>query len=190
MKASRIFKIVFVCLCLAAFVGGCSGRQRARRSELEGLRLKKIVVLPFHNISGRNDAGKIVADTFVSELFKNKNYRVEEPGNVMQFMIHERIDTIGEMEVQMIRILGMRLNADAVIVGTVEEFDDGLRSGGVPTVSVTARMVDSRTGRVVWAGYKKRRGDEYTIIFGIGSVRSAPALVQKVAAELIDTITW
>ncbi len=151
-------------------------------------RLKKIAVLPFYNISGRRDAGRMVADTYVTELFKSGRYDVEEPGNVLQFMIREHVDTVGEMEIERIKILGRRLGVDAVLVGTVEEYDDGLR--GVPTVSITARMVDSRTGRIVWSGHNKRRGDEYIIAFGVGMVRSASALSQKVINEMIETMRW
>lgn len=190
----RFFLKGALAVTLAAFfLGGCSMLPSPRRAAPAGegaAGLKKIAVLPFNNISGRKDAGRIVTDTYVTEIFRGGRYRIEEPGNILQFMIQERIDTIGEMELERISILGKRLKADGVLVGTVEEFDDGRASGGVPTVSVSARLIDSATGRVVWSEQWRRRGDEYIIIFDIGSVRSVTALAQKVVREMIETIKW
>ncbi len=149
-------------------------------------KLKKIAVLPFNNISGRKDAGKMVADIYVAELFRSGKYRVEEPGNIKQFLIQEHITTIGEMEIERLKVLGRRLKVDAVVAGTVEEFDDG--KGGVPVVSISARMVDSRTGRILWYERIKRRGDDYIVIFDIGLVSSATALAKKIAKEMIEKI--
>ena len=44
-----------------------------------------------------------------------------------QFLIQERAVTVGEMEIERLKILGKRLKVDAVITGTVEEFDEGKR---------------------------------------------------------------
>ena len=186
-----VFKCsVFVLLGLSLVLVGCSaGSRKVEPAFKEGGRLRKIAVMPFYNMSGRREAGHIVSDTFVSELFASDLFNVEEPGNVRSFMIREHVDTVGELEIERIRILGMRLKADALLIGTVEEFDEGLRSG-VPAVSVSARIIDARNGRLVWAGYRKRRGSDYIIAFDIGKVRSATALTQKIAAEMIETIEW
>ena len=149
---------------------------------------KKVAVLPFNNLSGRKDAGKIVTNTYLTELFKSGRFRVEEPGNVLQFMMQERIDVVGEMEIEKIQTLGKRLKVDGVLVGSVEEFDDG--RGGPTMVSITARLVESESGRVVWSEQRRKKGSDYIIIFGIGEVRSATALSQRIVAEMIETIRW
>jgi TolB-like protein len=151
--------------------------------------VKKVAVLPFQNISGHGYAGRVVANAYVTELFNTGRFHVEEPGNIRQFMIQERVDTIGEMELGRLRVLGRRLRVDAIVVGTVEEFNDG-RRGDVPVVSVTARMVEASSGRIVWSGQNKRKGDDYTIVFDLGEVRTVTALTQKVVKEMIDTINW
>ncbi|MBI5560321.1 MAG: hypothetical protein HY883_03510 [Deltaproteobacteria bacterium] len=170
--------------------GGCSALRQggALPAEPKGGAFKKIAVLPFNNISGRKDAGSIVTNTYLTELFKSNRFRVEEPGNILQFMMQERIGTIGEMEIERIRILGKRLKVDGVVAGTVEEFDDG--RGGPPVVSVVARLIDSESGRIVWSGQNKKRGDDYIIIFDFGEIRSATALAQRVVREMISTIEW
>ncbi|HHD11223.1 MAG TPA: hypothetical protein ENK42_02165 [Deltaproteobacteria bacterium] len=184
----RLLSVVLLSILVFTWAG-CTHREGGIATLVnssEYKRLKKVAVLPFNNISGRKDAGKIVADIYVAELFKSGKYRVEEPGNIKQFLIQERITTIGEMEIERLKVLGRRLKVDAVVAGTVEEFDDG--RGGVPVVSISARMVDSKTGRILWYERIKRRGDDYIIIFDIGLVRSATSLAKKIAKEMIDRI--
>jgi TolB-like protein len=151
--------------------------------------VKKVAVLPFQNISKHVYAGRVVANAYVTELFNTGRFHVEEPGNIRLFMIQERVGTIGELELGRLKVLGRRLRVDAIVVGTVEEFDDG-RRGGVPVVSVTARMLEASSGRIVWSGQNKRKGDDYTIVFDLGEVRTVTALTQKVVKEMIDTINW
>src|SRR4030067_527383 len=99
----------------------------------------RVAVLPFYNISGVKDADKIVYNIYVAELFKSGRFKIEEPGNVRQFLIQERAVTVGEMEIERLKIIGKRLKADAVITGTVEEFDEG--RGGAPVFPLDMRRV-------------------------------------------------
>ncbi|VAV83149.1 hypothetical protein MNBD_DELTA01-290 [hydrothermal vent metagenome] len=177
-------------LVLVSFTAGCAGpREKSARDTFAASgELKKIAVLPFHNISGRRDAGKMVANNFVTEIFVEGRYRVEEPGNILQFMLQENVSVIGEMGIDRIKILGLRLGVDGVLVGVVDVFDDGTRS--TPRVSITARLVESESGSIVWSKQINRSGDDYVIAFGVGRVRSANALAQKAIREMIKTIKW
>lgn len=168
------------------FIAGCATPSREVSPPTAS---KKVAILPFYNISGYRDAGKIVANVFVTEMFKSGRFLVEEPGNIAHFMMQERIDTLGEIEIERLKILGKRLGVDAVLTGTVEEFDDG-RGGisSVPTVSITARMISSNTGQLVWSTQNKKRGDDYIVILDLGEVRSLTTLTQKVVVEMISTI--
>ncbi len=104
-------------------------------------------------------------------------------------MRQERINTLGEIELNRLKILSRRLGVDAVIIGTVEEFDDGWSKGSsVPVVSISARMIDSRNGRIIWAQQKKRTGDDYVVVFDMGRIRSVATLTRIVIKEMIDTI--
>ena len=172
------------------FIAGCATPSREVSPPTASITAStKVAILPFYNISGYRDAGKIVANVFVTEMFKSGRFRVEEPGNIAHFMIQERIDTVGEIEIERLKILGKRLGVDAVMTGTVEEFDDG-RGGvsSVPTVSITARMISSNTGQLIWSAQNKKRGDDYIVILDLGEVKSLTTLTQKVVVEMISTI--
>lgn len=178
-------------LLMALIISGCGS------SNIPGVylsnnppKIKKIAVLPFDNISGRGDAGKIVCNVFITELFRSNRYQVEEPGNIAQFMVHERIRVIGEMEQEKIKLLGRRFAVDAVIVGVVEEFDDGLNGGftPVPLLSLSVRMIETKEGKIVWSAQNKRKGTDYVLVFDAGEVRSVVSLTKKVVAEMIETM--
>jgi TolB-like protein len=181
-----VFIFVFV---LASFTACSNVMKRSTHARVEdSTSLKKIAVLPFYNISGHREAGRMVANNFVTEIFVAGRYTVEEPGNIMQFMIQENINVVGEMGVNRIKILGRRLGVDAVLVGIVDVFDDGARSK--PRVSITARLVESESGTIVWSGQVSKDGDDYIIAFGVGKIRSANALAQKLIKKMIKSIKW
>ena len=194
LKGSAFFYIaalvlVFIATGCSGFGGKSFGGIAAGKNDSVSASVKKkIAILPFYNISDKRDAGKMIANNFVTEIFLADRYKVEEPGNILQFMLHENISVIGEMGIDRIKILGRRLRVDGVLVGVVEEFDDGLRNA--PKVTITARLVESESGTIVWSKQVSRSGDDYIIAFDVGKVRSANALAQKVVREMIKTIKW
>lgn len=150
---------------------------------------KRVAILPFSNLSGRVLASEIVNDVFVAEMFKLGKFNIEEPGNIHEYMIKEGMLSIGEIDVENLKMMSERLGLDAVIVGTVEEFDEGLnRFPKVPVVSITARMVEPASGKVIWTAKNKRSGEDYAEVFGVGTVRSITTLTQLVVSEMIRSI--
>ncbi len=166
---------------------GCAS-ERSLQRPIDAAMIKKIAVFPFYNITKARDADKIISSILVAELHKDGRFIVEEPGNIVHFMLLERVSTVGEIEVERLRILGRRLGVDAIIVGTIEEFDDGTTSGQTPVVSIALRMVDSHEGRLVWSSSIKRSGDDYIKVFDIGKARTIASLVQKTVQELLESI--
>lgn len=182
-----IFKKLYIVFILSLFIGSCTADNSVRTTlGLAGDgNIKKIAVLPFYNISGKKDAGRIISEAYVTEVFKSGKYEIEEPGNVRHFMIQERIGVIGELEVEKIQLLGKRLKVDAVLVGTVEEFSG---VGGNSVVTVSARIIESESGAVIWMNHRRKKGNDYTIIFDFGEIKSVTGLAHKVVAEMVQTI--
>lgn len=196
---SRLLKKQALILCLfMPLLSSCavfSGKAEpvavfpnVRSAEYSGL--KKIAVLPFYNYSSRKEATKIITNIYVSELFKTGRYRVEEPGNVRQLYIQERVSALGELDLDRLKVLGLRLGVDGVIIGVVETFSNSDKLRGEPVVSITARLVDTIEGDVIWSYQIKRYGKDYVYIFDFGEIRSASTLAKEVIREMIDTLTW
>ena len=147
-------------------------------------------MLPFVNESGKRGAGEIVANIFISVIFKSGIFDVEERGNIERFLLNEKVKNVNAMDIEQIKRLGERLNIDAIFVGTVEEFsgsDKGDRST-TPMVGIRVRLIDIKTGKIVWMVRHKRRGEDYVTVFNFGRIRSISALTKKVVSEVIDTI--
>lgn len=172
------------------FVASCAvSSERVVAPSPQVSKVKRVAVLPFSNISGRTYASEMVADIFVTEMFKLGKFHIEEPGNVREFMIKEGMLTIGEIDIENLKMMSEQLGLEAVIVGTVEEFDEGLTlSPKVPVVSITARMVEPGSGKIIWSAKNKRSGEDYVAVFGIGRVRSITSLTQLVISEMIRSI--
>lgn len=150
---------------------------------------KKVAVLPFNNISGRTDAGRIVTNLFVTELFNSGRFVVIEPGNILQFMREERVKVLGEIDLVKLQLLSRRFDLDGVIVGTVLEFNDGTKGArALPVVSMNARMIEPVEGRIVWSAQDKKEGADFITIFGQGRVRAITSLAQKIIRNFIYTI--
>jgi TolB-like protein len=72
----------------------------------------------------------------------------------------------------------------------VEEYAgaEEARRGMVPTVSISARMVDAQTGEILWMAQYRRTGDDYIKVLDFGKIRSVGELTNKVVGEMIETI--
>lgn len=152
--------------------------------------IKKVGVLPFVNESGRRGAGEIVTNTFVTVIFKSKIFQVEEKGNIDRFLTQEKLKTINTISLEQLRRLGERMKIDAVFIGTVEEFtggDQGERLA-TPAVTIRVRLVDTRSGRILWTALNRRTGDDYITAFDIGRINSVSSLTKQMLSEVVETI--
>ena len=194
MKSSnyndKIVWVIFITLLL--LVSGCShsAPNIYVRRGYDQSTAKKIAVFPFYNHTKFTGASRIVTDTFVASLVKQGKFRVEFPGNIKKFLIMERIIVRTGVDVGTIKLMGGRLGVDAVIIGRVNEFV-GLeikKKDVIPVVSISSRMVDARTGKILWMAEHKRNGDDYIKILDFGKVRSVGVLTKKVVDEMIETM--
>ncbi len=160
------------------------------KKDLEKYRVKRVAVISFFNNTKVKEAGEVVTRAFVEGLFDHKTFDVEFPGNVRKLLVAERIITRKGIGDNHIKLIGNRLNVDAVIIGWVDQYSRGKKGEDttIPLVSVNARMVHTASCSVLWIGQNRRRGDDYVTILDFGRISSATALARKVVDELIETI--
>ncbi len=108
-----------------------------------------VVVTPFENVSRARGAGLVFADALGDALLAHARFSVVERTEVQRYLATRPDFSLSPDPVAAAEI-GRALQADAVIVGSVSEF--GYRPGdGRPELTVSLRIVDVRTGRVVYA---------------------------------------
>lgn len=194
MKSSnydnKIVRVIFITLLL--LVAGCSHSvpNIYVKKGYEQLTAGKVAVFPFYNDTKFAEASRVVTDTFVASLVKQGKFRVEFPGNIKKFLVMERIIVRTGVDVDTIKLMGKRLGVNAVIIGRVDEFV-GLqlkKKDVIPVVSISSRMVDARTGKILWMAEHKRNGDDYIKVLDFGKIRSVGVLTKKVVDEMIETM--
>ena len=185
-------KFIFL-LVILEFISACSSATTPYtyvRKNHDQPGVKKVAIFSFHNNTMIAEASKIVTGAFVASLVKTKKFKVEFPGNIKSFLVNERIIVRTGVDLDTIKRMGRRLGVDAVIMGRIEEFVgmEEKKRGVIPVVSISSRMVDVRTGKILWMAQHRRTGDDYIKVLDFGKVRSVGELTKKVVLEMIKTM--
>jgi len=147
--------------------------------------IKKVAVFPFRNLSKNPHAREIVTQIFLAELSKSGRFEVEELGNIIDFMVEQRIRMGESINRSRLLLLKRRYKVDAVFLGDILVFE---QKGGVPYISLGVRMLKIDTDKIIWKADIQRNGDDYIKILNIGQIRSLNQLTSVVAGELMETI--
>jgi len=191
-RANWARRFIFLLLILG-FISGCSSSATpytyVRKNHDQPV-IKKVAVLSFYDNTKSAEASKIVTGAFVANLVGMRKFKVEFPGNIKSFLISERIIVRTGVNLNTIKLMGKRLGVDAVIIGRIDEFVgmEEKKRGVIPVVSISSRMVDARTGKILWMAQHRRTGDDYIKVLDFGKVRSVGELTKKVVGEMIETM--
>lgn len=178
---SLVMLILVLCRCNSVVAYSGFARTKFNKD------IRKVGVIPFINESGRQGAGEIVTSIFTTVIFKSGVFQVEEGGNIEHFLNRLKLKSLNLISKDQLKKMRERLGLDAVFMGTVEEFsggDQGQRLS-TPVVSIRAKLIDLRSGQVVWMTRHRRKGDDYIKMFDIGRVRSVSTLTKQVLTEAV-----
>jgi len=148
----------------------------------------RIAVMPFQNKSRYRDAGSIVAQMFLTELFRSQKFELVEYGDVRRSIVDFRVRYRGELDYGNIKALSESLGADGILVGTVESYSDGVDTKSPPEVSITARLLDARKKRILWYNHYSLNGDDLIRVLDFGKMRSVDKVAYKTVSELVKTM--
>lgn len=150
--------------------------------------LYKIAVLPFKNASKHRHAGKIITHLFQNELSNNPMFDPVDFGDIRQNIINLRIGRKGEVDYNNLQALSKSLGVDAVLTGTVEEYRSGQSYASPPSVTISARLLDSRRNRILWYDNLHLDGEENIIALDWGRLRSADKVAYGAVSGLVENI--
>ena len=148
-------------------------------------RVKKVAIFPFRNLTKNPHAREIVTQIFLAELGKSERFEVEELGNIVDFMVEQRLRIGANLDRPRLRVLRKRYKIDAVILGNILAFGE---KDSLPYINLTARMVTTDTGKIIWKAFIEKNGDDYIKILNIGKIRSLNQLTTIVVKELINSM--
>jgi TolB-like protein len=161
-----------------------------RDPRLDTAEPKRVALLPFENGTERRGAALIVDDLMLVGLFRAGRFEVADPGEVSYALQTLGVAPYGAIDLDALRSLGEKIDVDAVILGRVEDYNEGLRPGTStsPSIALDARMLETRTGKILWMGYQERSGEAYQIVLEFGKIKSMVPLAMRAIADLVESM--
>ncbi|MDH4157312.1 MAG: hypothetical protein OEW00_08565 [candidate division Zixibacteria bacterium] len=178
-------------LTALALIAGCASNMVARKRGDQPIPARpRIAVLPFENLSGRENAGDVVTDYFQSAMAADARFVTAELGETYDVLRRNRIRSSWLLTEEQINNLGKELAIDYILTGSILEYDEYENNylGRVPQVSFNTRLIDCSTGNTVWTAVSNGRGDRGEVAFGIGTITSAEVLARKMVSSAVNNI--
>jgi len=172
---------------------GCKegGPGRAGYVVQPGQTLIRVAIVPFDSQGvSQENAARIVTEEVVTTLLGTGMFDVVEPGMVYAAMAEGGARNAWGLDPATMQGLEEKLGpVSAFVVGTVQEFGE-VRVGALtyPSISVSARVLEPQSGRILWAGSCSRTGAETEKLFGMGAVYSSGRLARAVVQQLIKGV--
>lgn len=175
-------------LAVAAGAWGCAaGTAQVRPAT--GTARASMAMLPLENLSGRAEHGDRYSRLVWSVLGRSNRFDLTEPGEVEAALGELRIRSSGAIaRDQVVRLAG-RLGTRWLVTGTLLE-SGTIRTpdGDCPSFGLTLRVLDGKTGYVVWADLATRSCQDRETIFGWGREENLERLADATARELVQRI--
>ena len=209
--AVYLFLVFLACIVMV----GCGG-PRTYIHPNPGLDMvKKVVVMPFDNLSADASANQKVRISFVIELLRTGNFDVLDIGEADRRLGASGLSYSaargpipitaprggsasgagsagsgeGDTSVPLSRQIGGALGVQALLLGSVDTYSlERTRDESIPEVTVTARLVDVETGVIIWASTHTRRGRAGIPILGWGKRTSLGLVSRKVIADMAEDL--
>ncbi|HSQ60295.1 MAG TPA: hypothetical protein VLT84_07665 [Acidobacteriota bacterium] len=178
---------ILAALSIAAIASGCAGSGRPReQSGAVPSDHPRLALLPFDNLSGREEQERLFTQTFLAMLVGTDACEVVDLGRVESLLETLRIRATGSLTPEQMSAVGESLRVSYVMLGSVLESGRVRTSDGeTPAVGASLRLVETATGRVTWANVRVLTGDDHETVFGWGRERSAERLLTKLADEML-----
>lgn len=146
--------------------------------------LKRIALFPFSNYTANRNAGNYVTEAVRKEM-QEKGYFVTGVNEVEDFLAKRRIRYTNTVARLTAREAGSALSVDAVMVGSVNIYEEE----DEVVIGITARLVSSEDGSIIWAEHASSAGHDYEGLLGLGIIRSADKLTSMVAKDIISSLS-
>jgi len=144
----------------------------------------KVAILPFANLSEDFASTGLVMSALRSELEKRNMDLIDEDA-LWEVLLEKRVRSFGYLSENLAATLGERLGVRLVLVGCIvlASRDEN------PQIGLTARLIDTKDGRVVWAEYSSATGNEFASLLKLGKIDTLEDLVPKAVGRLLNSFT-
>ena len=151
--------------------------------------VKAVAIVPFENLTQEKGAEGKVMNAVAAEVLRRGVFDVVEFGEVAKVLREEGFKRDGLITKRVAEGGAKRLNVQAFIVGSVEEYGVS-RTGATsyPEVSVSLKLVDAKSYKILWEATHSVKGTTVLDrLFGVGK-KSTSDLAKELVAEMFDTL--
>jgi TolB-like protein len=141
-----------------------------------------IALFPFENLSEDKDAVAAVMPAVKLRL-EAKGVQVLDGEKLNNFLLEERIRNTGYVSRDVAGRLERELNVKAILVGSINSFF----TGDDPRIGLSARLINSSDGSILWANHSSASGDDFTTVLGLGTVTAMGKLSSTVLDKLFES---
>lgn len=146
--------------------------------------LNRIALFPFTNYTQDRNAGSLVTEAIKKEML-GKGYFIVDGDEVEDFLVKRRIRYTNTVARLTAREAGSALSADAIMLGSVDIFEDKDEM----VIGITARLVSSKDGSIIWAEHVSSSGHDHEGLLGLGVVKSVDKLISMATRDLIENLS-
>lgn len=159
MNNARNLLAAFVVCLLALHASACAVRDVYKDTTMDFGLIQTVAVMPFVNLTKEPAAADRVRDVFMTMLLARSGLYVLPPGEISRGIMKTGIANPGAPSSEDAVKLGSVVKADVIVTGVVREYGE-LRSATTlaNAVSMSVEMVETQTGRVIWAASSTRGG--------------------------------
>ena len=165
---------------------------------LETFAIRRVAIIPFESTPVQNQVevyfacqrhfvfnnGEVVSDMLTTEMMKLPTFDYVERSQIRKILEEQNLSMTQFVQQKTASEIGKLLGVDAIVVGKVNRLDADLAFWGFSCVaSFSVRMVDTKTGTVLWSATVERR-EEHTNVLKVARAQCA-----KIVAELREKLT-
>jgi curli biogenesis system outer membrane secretion channel CsgG len=165
---------------------------------LESFPVRRVAILPFEGVPVQNQVevyfacqrhfvpnnGEVVSDMLTTEMMKLPTFDYVERSQIRKILEEQNLSMTQIVEHKTASEIGKLLGVDAIILGKVNRLDADLAFWGFSCIaSFSVRMVDTKTGTVLWSASVERK-EAHTEVLKVAREECA-----KIVTELKGKLT-
>jgi hypothetical protein len=170
-----------------ALSSGCAKTKAYQDRQMDFGSIKTVVVMPFWNLSGNQQASDRVREVFATALLATQAVYVVPTGEVSRAASRLGLAVAATPSTEEVVKLGGLLKADAVITGVVKEYGEVRTTSAVSNVvSVSLQMHETGSGKVIWSGASTKGGVTWGArLLGTGGGEPMNAVTEQAVDDLL-----
>lgn len=173
-------------------VAGCASGPRLYVNRAADMTLyKRVVIVPFINLSGEAYAPSRIVRALTTEMVIADRFEIVEPSLLLGELEKANVqpDATGQLPLSKLRDAAARLEATAVIRGSVSEY--AMRRLGTedfPVVAFDCEMLDVQTGIVIWRMSIRESGRGRLPIIGGSGERTFSRVTEEACKRAVAVL--